>query len=68
MKKLIIIALLVVTGMTQAQSNYEKGMSKAFELWEADKWDEAENLFVRIANAEANEWLPNYYVAFMKTK
>ncbi|MCA0153484.1 hypothetical protein [Winogradskyella vincentii] len=67
MKELIIMALLVVTGMTQAQTNYEKGMAKAFQLWEADQWDEAENLFVRISNAEENEWLPNYYVAFMNS-
>ncbi|RCT55170.1 hypothetical protein [Winogradskyella sp. KYW1333] len=67
MKSLIIMALLVVTGMTKAQTNYEKGMTKAFQLWEADQWDEAENLFVRISNAEENEWLPNYYVAFMNS-
>jgi len=67
MKKLIIITLLVITGINQEQNNYEKGMTKAFERWEADKLQEAENLFVRISKAEVNEWLPNYYVAFMNS-
>lgn len=62
-KHLILIALLVITGITQAQTNFEKGMTKAFELWEADKTDEAENMFERIAKAESKEWLPNYYIA-----
>ena len=62
-----MIALLVITGMTQAQTNFEKGMSKAFELWQADKWDEAENMFERIAKAEKDEWLPNYYIAQMNS-
>jgi len=63
MKNLIIIALLVFTGITQAQTNFEKGMAKAFELWQADKTDEAENMFERIAKAEPEAWLPNYYIA-----
>ncbi len=63
MKNIIIITLLIFTGLIQAQTNFEKGMAKAFELWEADKWDEAENMFERIAKAETSEWLPNYYIA-----
>jgi hypothetical protein len=42
-------------------------MTKAFELWEADKTDEAENMFERIAKAEPGEWLPNYYIAQMNS-
>ena len=51
MKSLIIMALLVVTGMTKAQTNYEKGMAKGFQLWEADQWeDELEPyIFYRIS-------------------
>lgn len=67
MKNLIMIVLLVTTGITQAQTNFEKGMTKAFELWEADKTDEAENMFERIAKAEPEEWLPNYYIAQMNS-
>ena len=63
MKNLIIITLLVITGFTQGQTNFEKGMTKAFELWQDDKTDEAENMFERIAKAEPEEWLPNYYIA-----
>ena len=63
----MIILLLVVTGITQAQSNFEKGMTKAFELWESDKWEDAENIFERIAKAESEEWLPDYYIAQMNS-
>ena len=38
-------------------------MKKAFQLWEADKIDEAQNMFERIANAESESWLPHYYIA-----
>ncbi len=63
MKNLFIMALLLITGITQAQTSFEKGMAMAFELWQTDKMDEAENMFERIANAEPTEWLPNYYIA-----
>lgn len=63
MKNIIIIALLVVSGITSAQTNFEKGMLKAFELWRANTPDEAENMFERIAKAEPGEWLPHYYIA-----
>ncbi|MEH1006901.1 MULTISPECIES: hypothetical protein [unclassified Winogradskyella] len=63
MKHLILIALLAISGLTQAQTNFEKGMTKAFDLWQSDKTDEAENMFERIAKAEPKEWLPDYYIA-----
>ena len=63
MKHLIIITVLFMTGIMSAQSNYDKGMQKAFELWQDNKWTEAEQLFERIAAAEPKEWLPNYYIA-----
>ena len=63
MKYLIIITMLFVMPLTQAQTNFEKGMMKAFELWQANNTDEAENMFERIAKAEPKEWLPNYYIA-----
>lgn len=67
MKNILSIIFLAVLGLAQAQTNFEKGMSKAFELWEAGKWDEAENMFERISNAEEKEWLPNYYIAQMNS-
>ncbi|WP_298894514.1 hypothetical protein [uncultured Psychroserpens sp.] len=63
MQKLIIIALILVSGITSAQTNFEKGMEKAFKLWQDNKTDEAENMFERISNAEIDQWLPHYYIA-----
>ncbi|MFK7832362.1 MAG: tetratricopeptide repeat protein [Winogradskyella sp.] len=63
MNHVIFTIVFLFVGITQAQTNFEKGMTKAFELWEADKTDEAENMFERIAKAEPKEWLPNYYIA-----
>jgi tetratricopeptide (TPR) repeat protein len=67
MKHLITIALILVATITCAQNNFEKGMQKAFELWGNNQWEEAENLFERIANAEPQQWLPHYYVAQMNS-
>lgn len=67
MQKLVIILIAFATSLISAQSNYEKGMQKAFELWENNQWEEAENLFERIANAEPQQWLPHYYVAQMNS-
>jgi hypothetical protein len=61
-----IIVVLVISHFSaqlEAQTNFEKGMAKAFELWQSEKTDEAENMFERIAKAEPTEWLPNYYIA-----
>lgn len=62
MKHLIIITTLLVSGFINAQTNYEKGMQKAFQLWGTNS-TEASNLFERIANAETDNWLPLYYAA-----
>ncbi len=63
MKKVIaIVAVLFSMNMT-AQSQYEKGMGKAFELWEAKKNTEASQLFERISKVEKENWLPPFYVA-----
>lgn len=63
MKKLIIIAFVLVSGVVTAQTNFEKGMQKAFSLWQEGNTDEAENMFERISNAEKDQWLPHYYIA-----
>jgi hypothetical protein len=63
MRHLIIIATLLVMGFVNAQTNYEKGMQKAFDLWGSNNPKEAANLFERIANAETDNWLPAYYAA-----
>jgi len=65
MKLVIIIALFFIsaTGTATAQTNYEKGMQKAFELWGQNKPGEAANMFERIASAEPDNWLPLYWAA-----
>ncbi|WP_299123184.1 hypothetical protein [uncultured Tenacibaculum sp.] len=63
MKKVITIIILVFATNMFAQSQYEKGMAKAFDLWENKKNAEASQLFERIAKAEKDNWLPPYYAA-----
>lgn len=63
MKKLLIIAIAFISFAGIGQTKYEKGMTKAFELWKSEKQWEAANLFERIAQAEPDEWLPPFYVA-----
>ncbi len=61
--KLLTICLVVlITANLQAQTNYEKGMQKAFDLWGTNPI-EASQMFERIANAEPDNWLPPYYAA-----
>ena len=62
MQKLAIILALFIAQLVSAQTNYEKGMQKAFELW-GESPSEASNLFERIAKAETDNWLPAYYAA-----
>ena len=63
MKKIITLIVLVFTINLVAQGQYEKGMTKAFELWGTNKSMEAGQLFERISNAEKDNWLPPYYAA-----
>ncbi|WP_136481955.1 hypothetical protein [Cognatitamlana onchidii] len=63
MKHLIIIAAFLVSFISHSQTNYEKGMQKAFQLWGSNQSTEASNLFERIAGAEPDNWLPPYYAA-----
>lgn len=55
--------MLLVVLTISAQSKYETGMQKAFDLWKNNKTTEAAQLFERITNAKKTEWLPPYYVA-----
>jgi hypothetical protein len=65
MQKLGILLAFIISNIMGAQSNYEQGMQKAFELWGTNP-TEAANLFERIANAESENWLPAYYAAHVK--
>ncbi len=50
---------------TSAQTQYEKGMNKAYELWSQNKTSEAINLFERISKAEKDNWLPSFYAGYI---
>jgi len=67
MKKTITIIVLFLSAVSIAQSKFEDGMNKAFQLWKEGKSDEASAMFERIASAEKSTWLPNYYVALVNT-
>ncbi len=63
MKILITLCIALFTGILSAQSPYESGMKKAFDLWSSQKPQEAVNLFERIAKAEKDNWIPYYSAA-----
>lgn len=65
MKKIFLFIGIIFTLNLTAQSQYEKGMTKAFELWGQGKITEAGNLFERIAKAEPENWIPSYYVGYI---
>jgi len=67
MDKFILILAVFFTNLIFSQNNYEEGMTQALDLWEQGKPTEASDLFERIAAAEENEWLPNYYVSLVNT-
>ena len=68
---LFVITLLSAQGpqavTTSPGGQFEQGMGKAFGFWKEGKNTEASDLFERIAAAEPNKWLPNYYVALVNT-
>ena len=63
MKKLFIFIIMIAATTISAQSKYQKGMQKAFKLWNQNKLTEASQLFERISNAEPTKWKPAYYAA-----
>ena len=63
MKKVITLIVLAFAINLSAQSEYEKGMTKAFSLWSTNNSAEAGQLFERISNAEKENWLPPFYAA-----
>ncbi len=63
-KIITTLALLFCTSLF-SQSQFEKGMAEAMQLWKENKNTEASALFERIASAEKDNWLPNYYVALV---
>lgn len=67
MKNWILLVAFVTTLGMNAQDQYQKGMSKAMELWGQGKVVEASNLFERISTVELDNWIPYYYVALVNT-
>lgn len=67
MTKIIFTIVLFVTTQIFSQGQFEQGMGKAFALWGEGKNMEASAMFERIASAEKQSWLPNYYVALINT-
>lgn len=68
MTKLIITIILFTSSLIMnGQTKFEQGMQKGMDLWKEGKTTEASALFERIAVAEPNSWLPNYYVALITT-
>lgn len=68
MKTFFLSTAMVLTAFfSQAQSQYEQGMNKGFELWKTGNPQEASAMFERIASVEKENYLPNYYVALINT-
>ncbi|WP_163408313.1 hypothetical protein [Flavobacterium ajazii] len=67
MTKIITVITLFICSLLSAQTQFEQGMGKAFGLWKEGKNTEASAMFERIATAEKNSYLPNYYVALINT-
>ena len=67
MTKIIVTIVLFISSLMSAQGQFEQGMGQAFQLWGEGKNTEASAMFERIAAAEPNSWLPNYYVALINT-
>lgn len=65
MKNLFLFIGIIFALNVTAQSQYEKGMTKAFDLWSQGKMTEASNMFERISNAEKDNWIPAYYVGYI---
>ena len=65
MKTLINFAVIAFLSFSlNAQTSYENGMNKAFELWDQEKLTEASNMFERIAKVENENWLPPFYAGY----
>ena len=67
MVKIITTVAFFICSLLSAQTQFEQGMTKAGQLWKEGKTEEASAMYERIASAEKNSWLPNYYVALLNT-
>ena len=67
MIKIVTTIAFFICSLLSAQTQFEQGMGKAMGLWKEGKNTEASAMFERIASAEKNSYLPNYYVALVNT-
>ena len=67
MTRIITAFTFFICSLLTAQMQYEQGMGKALGLWKEGKSTEATAVFERIASAEKDNWLPNYYIALINT-
>jgi len=67
MTRIITAFTFFICSLLTAQTQYEQGMGKALGLWKEGKSTEATAVFERIASAEKDNWLPNYYIALINT-
>ncbi len=63
----LIVFLTSQMGLMAQNNAYDKGMQKAFGLWQEGKPAAASQLFERIAAAENQNWIPAYYVSYINT-
>jgi len=60
--------MVLFTTLASAQSKYEAGMGRGFEMLKSAKTAEdmgaASAFFERVADAEKDKWLPYYYAAY----
>ena len=68
MKKILFLIMVLFTTLANAQSKYEAGMGKGFEMLKsaqsAEDMGAASAFFERVADAEKDKWLPYYYAAY----
>lgn len=67
MTKIITAIMFFICSLLAAQTQFEQGMGKAMQLWQEGKTAEASAMFERIASAEKNNYLPNYYSTLINT-
>jgi hypothetical protein len=67
MTKIITFIALFVASVVSSQTTFDQEMGKALQTWKEGNPLEAIAQLERIALVETNNWLPNYYIAFIQT-
>jgi hypothetical protein len=67
MTKIITCIALFVASVLSSQTTFDEEMRKALQTWKGGNPKEAIVHLERIALIEKNNWLPNYYIAFIQT-